>query len=441
MSRLISLTVTDFKRLKAARIQLHPGLNKVVGPNGAGKSSLLDSLAALLSGTEIPDEPIRTGAEAAEIVGETEDLIIRRKITAKGNTLVIESKDKTRKFTKPQDLLDSLTGGRNSKLFDPGRFLRQSDTPEGRREQAVQLRQIVGLDFTEIDAKRATLYSQRTLANAAADQAEAHAMSLPYHENAPTAEVSAGEILSAIDKANEQKRTIEEKSRAVADAEKAILDQWKRITEAEAKVTALEAQLTAAKQAVRSAKMAALELEDKAVAAKELVAALEPAPDITPLRAKLATIEADNAKARDNAAKKKAGEIADQKRTAAKALDTQITALDKERQDAMTGAKFPIAGLSFDDTGVRYQGKPFTQASDAEKLRVAVAIYAARKPELRCMVLRSGSLLDDASLVALDALAEQYGLQILIEVVQHSKDDDVPEGAIVVIDGEASQGK
>jgi hypothetical protein len=299
----------------------------------------------------------------------------------------------------------------------------------------------VGLDFTEIDAKRATLYSQRTLANAAADQAEAHARSLPYHENAPTAEVSAGEILSAIDKANEQKRTIEEKSRAVADAEKAILDQWKRITEAEAKVTALEAQLTAAKQAVRSAKMAALELEDKAVAAKELVAALEPAPDITPLRAKLATIEADNAKARDNAAKKKAGEIADQKRTAAKALDTQITALDKERQDAMTGAKFPIAGLSFDDTGVRYQGKPFTQASDAEKLRVAVAIYAARKPELRCMVLRSGSLLDDASLVALDALAEQYGLQILIEVVQHSKDDDVPEGAIVVIDGEASQGK
>ena len=440
MSRLISLTVTDFCRLRAARVQIKDGLNRVVGANGAGKSSLLNALAALLSGKEIPPEPIRTGAETAEIIGETDGpdaLVIRRKFSKAGTTLVIESKDKTKKFSRPQDLLDSLTGGPNGRLFDPSRFIKQSDDPNGRRAQANELRQLVGLDFSEHDQKRASLFAQRTAANAAAQDADSHARSLPQHTGAPAAEVSAGEILSDLDKAAAHNQLIAAKDAAITRITQDIANRQSAISGIEKRIADIQAQLTQAQGQLRAAKMAVMELDDTLDTAKAERAAMQ-TKDTTPLRARLASLETDNQKARDNAAKEKAIEAARQKAAAAADLTRQIDALDSQKAKAMADAKFPIAGLSFDESGVRYNGKPFTQASDAEKIRVSIAVYAARKPTLRAMIIRDASLLDDHSLALLDELAEEHALQILLEIVPHG-DEKIAEGAIEIVDGTVKQ--
>ena len=62
----------------------------------------------------------------------------------------------------------------------------------------------------------------------------------------------------------------------------------------------------------------------------------------------------------------------------------------------------PVEGLSLTDEGLTYNGVPFSQASQGERLRVAVGMALAMLPEpeegVRVILVRDGSLLDAANL-------------------------------------------
>src|SRR5437660_1486686 len=97
MSKIIRLESTNYKRLKAVEIVPDPDGNLVIvaGKNGQGKTSILDSITAALGGVngKTTPKPIRDGEDRAEIVLETEDLIVTRKFTASGPTLLVKSRD------------------------------------------------------------------------------------------------------------------------------------------------------------------------------------------------------------------------------------------------------------------------------------------------------------------------------------------------------------
>jgi len=109
-------------------------------------------------------------------------------------------------------------------------------------------------------------------------------------------------------------------------------------------------------------------------------------------------------------------------------LDAEIKALDEQRLAAIAAARMPIEGLALDGDAVLYRGVPFAQASQAEQVRVGVAIGAALNPTLRVVLVREGAFLDDESLRAVIAAAESHGLQPWIEVVGDR------EGVGVIID-------
>ncbi len=431
MSRIISLTVANFKRLTAARVPLKAGVNRIAGQNGAGKSSVLDAVAAALSGREIPDKPIHEGAKNAEIVVETDQIVITRRFTASGSTLVVENKDRTSKFSKPQDLLEKLTGGPNARLFDPSRFIRQSETPDGRTAQRIQLQALVGMDFTKLDADKKRLTDERLIVNREAASAKSAAAAMPQYSDAPAAEKSATEILAEIEKANTHNASVDQLARAALDAKAKVDASSNAITRAEGEIADLEAKLTAAKAKLRSVKMERLDAEEAMTAAQE--AAKVEKKDTTELRKQLQDCEATNAKVRANAAREAEANKAFAKEQKSTQLTDAIAALEKQKKDALAAAKFPIDGLSFDETGVLYKGQPFAQASDAEKLRVAVGICAAMKPELRVMVIRHGSLFDSTSMELLEELCEQYDVQCLVEIV--ADEGEAPAGAIEIVDG------
>lgn len=117
-------------------------------------------------------------------------------------------------------------------------------------------------------------------------------------------------------------------------------------------------------------------------------------------------------------------------RKAADDLTARIEAIDAEKTAALANAKFPVAGLSFDDNGVTFNGLPFSQASAAEQLSVSVAIAAALNPKLRVMLVRDGSLMDDKSLALLGELAAKNDLQVWVERV--GKGD---ECSVIIEDG------
>ena len=102
------------------------------------------------------------------------------------------------------------------------------------------------------------------------------------------------------------------------------------------------------------------------------------------------------------------------------AYTAKIEALDKQKNDAIAAAKFPVAGLSFTDTGVLYNGIPFSQCSSAEKLRVSVAIAMAGNPKLRVIRITDGSLIDSKNMAIIESLAKENDYQIWIEKVDES---------------------
>jgi hypothetical protein len=122
-------------------------------------------------------------------------------------------------------------------------------------------------------------------------------------------------------------------------------------------------------------------------------------------------------------AKKEAARILAEARRAEKELEvekTKLTEKDQVKRDALKEARFPIDGLSFDDTGVLHNGIPFTQISTSQKIKISVAMGMAMNPKLRVMFIRDGSFLDSQSMKDVEEIARETDFQFWIERVDES---------------------
>jgi len=108
------------------------------------------------------------------------------------------------------------------------------------------------------------------------------------------------------------------------------------------------------------------------------------------------------------------------------------------RDSIIAKASFPIAGLSFGRDELVYNGFPFSQASDADRLRVACAVVMAQNKRLRVIRVRQGSLLDPKSSALLEQLAEEMDFQVWKESVTMDRNVGIHiiDGEIVAMDGE-----
>src|SRR5690606_18950211 len=188
MSRLIELQVENVMGVKAVTIR--PGTShvyEVVGRNGQGKTSTLDAIEMLLGGGKsIPKRPVRNGQDKARVVAEFDDMVVTRTIRLDGkSTLKIEDKD-GRSYASPQALLDSFVSRIS---FDPFAFSRAK--PE---ELERTLRDLVGLDFAELDAECERVFSERTTVNREVKRLEGELSGVPERVEAPDEEVSVAEI-------------------------------------------------------------------------------------------------------------------------------------------------------------------------------------------------------------------------------------------------------
>lgn len=115
----------------------------------------------------------------------------------------------------------------------------------------------------------------------------------------------------------------------------------------------------------------------------------------------------------------------------ADALTEIIERCDREKLEAIGAAKMPVEGLGIDGDVVTFRGIPLSQASQAERVRVGVAIGAALNPQLRVILVREGALLDDDSMRDLLEVAGSYGFQVWIETVG---DRALSQGVGVIIE-------
>jgi predicted ATP-dependent endonuclease of OLD family len=401
--RLIELQTENFKKLKAISIKPRNGVFEVAGKNESGKSSTLDSFMAAIGGPDyFGAAPIRDGEKEALIQINLGAVVVVRRIFRKpegkfGHEVIVQYAD-GKKPAKPQTVLDELRG--SPIADDPLEFTRLK--PKERLDllkkllpdaNEVEVRgEMLTLSFDEIEAERKSMTEDRTQVGRDFDRAKGAAESIVLPANAPTNMVDVTELAAQLRAAGDTNASIDSRTATrmlASDRIDAIDDEIDRL---QAEQKALRDKLTGA----------------------------EPLPEkIDTMAIEQQIMDADAI----NAVARKVGEKATKMRERDElgeqydALTKAIAILDKFKTDAITSAKLPIDGLGFGDNDITLDGLPFENASSARKIKTATALLMAMKPDIKVLLVREGSLLDEDMRAALDEDAKKHGFVVLLETV------------------------
>lgn len=416
---VIAIDIKDFKRIRLfrAKITKEQGLILIGGNNGQGKSSVLDALLVALNPGSLAGikAPIREGAEEAQIAITVGPYRIVRRIRqgAKSGGLTIYRDGQAQ--DRPTDLLRELLG----ELFvDPMKWMNAEPI-----EQRRILAKIVGLDFAEIDAKLAELKQREKFLDEQQSKLEHQAEALESHPDAPAEPISAADVAAEIQAAIEHNST-GSRLTAAADSVRVEIDQATRqVVNAQIEIERLERALSEARQNK-------IHMEAKVDDATKREATLRESAaqvtliDLAPLNEKLASIEEINRKVNANIAKETA-------RATWKAAEAELgkcieerSILEGRKKKMLAEAHFPVEGLSFDAHGVLFNGQPLnSNGSQAEQIRVAIAVSLAQRGQCAPLIVRAGNDLDNHSMELLAQEAERHGSQIFVEIVANRNDE------------------
>jgi hypothetical protein len=331
------------------------------------------------------------------------DFVVTRTWKGDKTTLTVQNADGA-KHSSPQSILDGLVGRLS---FDPLEFTRQ--TSAAQRDALIS---IVDLPFdpATLDAERALVYDTRT--EVGRQQKGIGKVSKP-ESSVLLAEHSATDLFAEIQAA----RLVEQTERAQRS--------W--IVKTEDEIDAKTAQIEALTD----------EVAERSQALKTAIASLEVAPEghVEELEVRMAGIEDANETIRASNQNLNRFTASEELHEQYEKLTAEIEGLDRKKSDGLAAAVFQVDGLGFDESGVTYQGIPFSQASSAEQIQVSLAMAMNLNPTLKVIRIMDGSLLDVDSLTAIGSAAAAADYQVWIERVGTN---DV--GAVVIEDGEVVSG-
>ncbi len=426
--KIVSLTAENIKKLKAVEIVPSGDIVTIAGRNAQGKTSVLDSIWWALQGTKnIQAQPIRNGETKARIRLDMGEIVVERRFTPNGSTLIVENAEGAR-FNSPQKMLDELLGALS---FDPLAFASMDP-----RKQYDELRRVanIDVDIDALDGLNKRDFERRTDINRDAKVKRSAAAAMPVPATVLDHDVDEAAILDQITNAAEKNALIEKRragrktAQETANSKKTDAGMY-RDKAARLRQEAAECDAQASKFLDEAAEL------EKAI---DEAAPLPELADVAQLRIELERAQAIN-KERQQLARRQSVEA---EAAALEAQSQELTdAIDARKQaktEAIARAAMPVDQLGFGDGVVLYKDVPFEQASSAEQLRVSLAIAMAANPKVRVIRIQDGSLLDEDSLAHIEAAAGEKGYQVWIEKVDSSGTVGIviEDGAVVAIDGE-----
>lgn len=428
--RIVEYLANDFKGLRSVYFKPTKGVTIISGQNAVGKSAVLDSLKLTLRGGHAKgdvDTVIRRGAKDAQVQLEIEgrddtdpntieELTVRRRWwTKKGGGTGAELKvldGEDNELKSPQAILDSLT---SAEAVDPLEFTRLSV-----KEQVDILIRMSGEGDTLVamDGERKLLEERRRVVGSKARDAQgALAAMPPVAGGTPDSEIDGAAIVARIADANAQARAVEDARRDVATMEREGRTSADKVKALEAELAAEQAKLTGLRAGYADA--------------KQRMDALPTPPDTAALQSELAEVDNVNRQVRAKLARKAASELCTKLDGDYDRMTGELAALDKRKTEIIAGVKLPVDGMTFDDTGVRFNGTPLNDCSGSEQLIVGLGVSVANAPKLGLLIIKDGPLLDAKRMALVDTFAEERGVQIVIERI-----DQTGNGVIVLVDGE-----
>ncbi len=423
--RILQFTCENFKRLKTVNLTPDPHSVIITGPNEQGKSSILDAVLSAVAGKDslkdIP-EPVRKGQDKAEIKIDIGEYNIIRTFTRKDSYLKVTNREGA-SYKNPQTILDGLF---NKTTIDPSVFLSQDN-----EKQLNVLKSVVktNIDIERLEERRRVKYDERTIENKEVQSLQVCLNALIPAENGrwgkekhPFENISK---LLDVNKASGINNKLRCNLHAVVKKFK-TLKKIKLVTLN--KIKKLTGELEEIETGLFNYQSCKKHLD-------ELVSTLID-PDVSLLCNTLSAAGCKNNKVREAKAYQTIKDSLRSHRQKAEKLSQQINGLTKKILQALEIAEFPVKGLGFRGDDIIFKGIPFTQCSQEERIKVALAIAMAQKPKLKVILLKDGSFLDKNNLNLVRMIAAAKNYQVWIESV-----DDTCKNSIVIEDGAVKPGR
>jgi hypothetical protein len=409
--KVTRLEVENVKRIVAVDIKPEGELVVVGGQNGAGKTSVLDSIAYAIGGKKlVPAKPLREGAKkgSVKVTLDSGLIVVRnfRKNAASGaieSEIVVTNADGS-PASSPQALLNSLFG---SLSFDPLAFSRMS--PGDQRDV---LRDVVGVDTSEIEAEIEKVFDERRELGRDLRRAEAQYKDLPQYPDAPEEEVVVSKLIEKRDRIQRENAWLSDREEKVGVLSAEISDDEQEIARLQNEIDRRRREIAEIGEEMKGKRLQSTDELDASIKGAER------------------TNSQVRANATYNAAETRFRELTDLH----DAKEELLESLRDQKVELLTKAELPIEGIELGDAGVLFNGLPFEQASAAEQLRISVAMGFAMNPELKVLLIRDGSLLDDANLELVAEMAKEEDAQVWIERIGEGK-----EVSVIIEDGSVKE--
>lgn len=429
--KIIGIQIENVLRVKTFLLQPHGSVIKITGGNGAGKTSVLDAIMLALAGARGgPSAPVRRGAGRGVVRLDLGDIRITRMWSEGGDTkgeMYIEAAD-GRRYGTPQKMLDSLMGPIS---FDPLAFIRMNE-----KEKAGELRKLLNLDevLNAIRADEEHDYNTRRDQTKHLKVLEAQRANIHVPEGLPEKKRDLDAMTEELAKVAEYNMGIERMRLDREQVQAKLNDDFEEALDIRSEIAELTKKIEQLN--IEAAALDAMNNKNKAI-----IDAWEPLPepkDAIALGEEIAQARIINASIDRRAqAERMDAEII----TVRESIDNLDKAIDAHRykaQKLIADADYPVQGLGFANDEVTYNELPFAQASNAEQIKVSVAIGMALNPKIRIMRIKDGSLLDEQSVAAVEEMAVKNDFQVWMEMVNETGKVGIylEDGEIVKIDGE-----
>ena len=261
------------------------------------------------------------------------------------------------------------------------------------------IKNIIGLDWSGLEAERKTAYDERTFLNRKVKELDAKIEGKSFNPNLQEVDVSAlnrkrDDIVrdnSTIARITEELIRKEVERKGLENDLKAIED----------RLVGLSIDITKGENWLLKKKLTKTdEIDEQIKNASELNSAF--------------IINEEN------------GRLRKESRTTwenIEALEEQIAEIDQAKKDELANCEMPVKGLTFEDDKLFLNGLPFNtnQINTAKRIIAGLEIQFALMSEMK-IARFDGSLLDKNSMAEVEAWAESKGIQLFVELVDRDGD-------------------
>jgi len=412
--KITKLQIKNF--LGISEVEISPDkINIITGRNGQGKTSILKAIEMAFKGKIGKDiQIVHTGANKAEILVDLEKYLIKRTITNRYNELKVENEDGLR-INKPQDFLNRIIGDFS---FNPVEFINLTE-----KEQTEYLLKILDVKLTKKDLE------------------EKIQMEIDLETDKEGLELIEEAEKYFYDERRIKNREIKEKEGALKNldknfdvialekfSEKELLKKREeyheaRIEYAHAK-NELERKEMIAKQIKElEEKLKQLKKEYKSITAEktDLEKIVERGRKIANEIKRMEEVEKDYVQFKEY---KKILATKEHLEDEAKNIDKVVKLLQKEiKQELLSQAKMPVKGLNFEDGRFLINGRPLTNLSESEKLKVSIEIAKALNKKFKVICIDGAEKLDKESFEELKKEVKKGNYQFFITHTYYNNKD------------------